>query len=659
MGELGREPLQIVEYDIDYCSLVYGVAPCTAALGVTGDRKCFNTFATCQDRPNIDLGPFTLSFAKNQSGLPQDRIVYPCLESVRTSPQRITIGGNPNRRTSPLGTRSRVTITLKDFADSDNQVDRYADERRSGVADTTGAYEPLERSTFFAKLIARFPYFTNRPIRVRNGYVGDNPEDMPTRNYICTEWRGPDSDGTVVIVAQDEFVNANLEQMTCPRTSQGALSSAISSGFTGNVSLEPAGIQSTYPPGEFKASIGSEIVQFDQQSTAQAEIGRAEIIATVNTPLDYFVGALAVSPGGQAFVNIHDDSTPIRDDIDQLAGINLNTGALNVFGQDRYGTTSDSSSADYIRFVGDLMFHPNGTLYALAFASAWRLYSVNTATGAANRVGDRENFGLFNTPLFSGGAIAPNGTAYLMLNRDLYTINLATGQAAFSRNIVSNSISSIAINGQGDAFVADTSDNAIFQLNLGAGSLSRIGNVSDFGQSLNAGSIDFDSSETLHMVTALDSGNTPQNFTLSTINTEFSNDARRISARGLDGTTASAHDAGASIQQVYEVTNALPENVIRDLLVDFAGFDPGSINLTDWRTEREFAFNTLRFSSIVAQPTPVNVLLSEILANGFILWPDEISRQIRLRAIAPNVSSIDFTADDRNVLAQFPKSMRR
>lgn len=48
-----RKPIQIVEFDVDYCPLTYGTAPCGAALGVSGDRKCFNTFKTCQSKGNF------------------------------------------------------------------------------------------------------------------------------------------------------------------------------------------------------------------------------------------------------------------------------------------------------------------------------------------------------------------------------------------------------------------------------------------------------------------------------------------------------------------------------------------------------------------------------------------------------------------------------
>lgn len=52
--------LTYVELELRTCGLTYGVWPCQAALGVTGDHKCFNTRATCQDRANFDTAPESL-----------------------------------------------------------------------------------------------------------------------------------------------------------------------------------------------------------------------------------------------------------------------------------------------------------------------------------------------------------------------------------------------------------------------------------------------------------------------------------------------------------------------------------------------------------------------------------------------------------------------
>ena len=53
-AKFGRIPVAFIECDMDYCGNVYGSSPCTASIGVTGDDKCYNTYATCQDTANFD-----------------------------------------------------------------------------------------------------------------------------------------------------------------------------------------------------------------------------------------------------------------------------------------------------------------------------------------------------------------------------------------------------------------------------------------------------------------------------------------------------------------------------------------------------------------------------------------------------------------------------
>lgn len=52
---VGREPVQIVALQFPRCAHVHGTAPCTATQ--TGDDKCFNTYATCNDRANYSHTP--------------------------------------------------------------------------------------------------------------------------------------------------------------------------------------------------------------------------------------------------------------------------------------------------------------------------------------------------------------------------------------------------------------------------------------------------------------------------------------------------------------------------------------------------------------------------------------------------------------------------
>lgn len=53
--DVGREPIQIVHLCLPKCSNTHGTAPCTATQ--TGDAKCFNTRATCNDIANYRSHP--------------------------------------------------------------------------------------------------------------------------------------------------------------------------------------------------------------------------------------------------------------------------------------------------------------------------------------------------------------------------------------------------------------------------------------------------------------------------------------------------------------------------------------------------------------------------------------------------------------------------
>jgi hypothetical protein len=253
MTSLAREPLQIVEIDVDQCTLTYGTGDCTAS-GVAG-TECFNTYFTCQDKGNFDKGTQTLKFSKNQRTGIKSEIIFPALQSVSTNPTRIALG-KTDETLGSLGKRARVKVSFKDFSWSDSIVDPYV---------ATRSYDPSLQGTFFGKLRARFPYYYGRALRVRNGYVGDDIASMPTRHYIITEWRGPDSSGTIQITAQDPLKLADAEFAQCPKPSIGRLGANISTGFTGEVEFSAAGAGTVYDA-TGKIAIGSEIIAYSSKT---------------------------------------------------------------------------------------------------------------------------------------------------------------------------------------------------------------------------------------------------------------------------------------------------------------------------------------------------------------------------------------------------------
>lgn len=260
MGELGKKPIQIVEIDLPQCTRTYGSAPCTAILGTTGTRKCFNSIKTCQDTANFLAADLTLRFARNQSGLPKGQTIFPALANVSTRAGRLNLSGiDPSR--SALGQRARVTVALQDFTYQDTLTDNYQAQRVSGAAESSGiGYDPKERGTFFAKLKARWPYYLGRSLRVLEGYEGDALSAMRTRNYVITDWSGPNAAGVVQITAKDVLDLADNAKSQAPAPSRGKLAAAISA-VAASFDVSPATVGAEYSASGLLA-VGRELMRF-------------------------------------------------------------------------------------------------------------------------------------------------------------------------------------------------------------------------------------------------------------------------------------------------------------------------------------------------------------------------------------------------------------
>jgi hypothetical protein len=252
--QMGRELRTIVEIEQDFCQLAYGVAPCAAALGVTGDRKCFNTRATCQDPDHYTPGKLTVRFCKPSQTLPSVPAI-PLVVDVTTAPTEINPGG-AGSDSGPLGKRARVTVTFQDAPHSDIGVDPYVAER---------GYRPMERGTFWSKWLARNPYYNNRVIRIREGYVGQGLEDMTTRTYLIDKIDGPDTKGRVKITARDILALADNNKAQAPAASTGELIADIDDSSTAPIRITGA-VAADYPaPGTVR--INDELITYTTTTT--------------------------------------------------------------------------------------------------------------------------------------------------------------------------------------------------------------------------------------------------------------------------------------------------------------------------------------------------------------------------------------------------------
>ena len=276
MGDLSREYLTFVEFDVPFCSLTYSNSPCTAALSALTPRKCFNTLRTCQDVENFDPAPLTLRFGQNIRGLPKGQTIFPALVSVSTSPAELNLAGigGEGDRMSALGKRDVVTIKLKDFAYHDTLTDKYQTERVTGAAQFDGVgYDPADKGHFFARLRERWPFFVGAELRVREGVVGDVISSMQTRHYFISKWDGPDAAGNVTITAKDVFDLAEREKAQVPPASQGQLLADIDDVAT-SFELEPVGIGSDYPAAG-RVVVGREVMTYTRSGDVMTLAARA------------------------------------------------------------------------------------------------------------------------------------------------------------------------------------------------------------------------------------------------------------------------------------------------------------------------------------------------------------------------------------------------
>lgn len=240
MSNAGRQFIRIVEIDRKRCSLTYGESPCAAQLGVTGERKCTNSLANCQDQENFTAETATDRHIEPQEGIAQYLPAYPDLVSVSQSPMAINLAGM-DKGSRPLGKRASVTAVFRDHQDDDHGQDPYRLERATGDAMSSGedTYDSYERGTLWGKWLARNPYYSAYAFRVYEGYVGDDIDDMRVARYIID--RVEREPGEVTLVAKDLFSKIEARKAVAPFPSKGELQAAIT-GTPATFQVLPAGI---------------------------------------------------------------------------------------------------------------------------------------------------------------------------------------------------------------------------------------------------------------------------------------------------------------------------------------------------------------------------------------------------------------------------------
>lgn len=240
----------VVEIDLPLCQLTYSEAPCEAELGVTGEKRCFQTRKSCQDLENFDPAATTVRFIEDSADLAYDAL--PNLVSVRTRPG-VT---DPGRS---MGQRESVTVTFRDHPHSDAGpilFDKYIADR---------SYDPFEQGTFWGKFRARHTSLKGVALRIKRGELGDALDDMDTYHYVIESDSGP-SQRRFTVTAKDPLKLADGDRAKAPAISNGFLASAIDDSQTG-ATIAPTSAADDYPS-EGKVAIGgTEVCAFTRSGT--------------------------------------------------------------------------------------------------------------------------------------------------------------------------------------------------------------------------------------------------------------------------------------------------------------------------------------------------------------------------------------------------------
>lgn len=125
--------------------------------------------------------------------------------------------------------------------------------------------------------------------------------------------------------------------------------------------------------------------------------------------------------------------------------------------------------------------------------------------------------------------------------------------------------------------------------------------------------------------------------------------------RGQAGTVAEAHNADDTVQWCLEYTSESVQNIVYDLLTEYAAVPTGLIPKADWDNETN-AFLQRLYGGLITEPVGVNKLITELVQQvPFYVWWDERYQQVRFRALKapdPEAPQLDdnahFVADSVN-----------
>jgi hypothetical protein len=595
-----RQAVTYVELDISVCSLTYGVAPCTASVGVTGADKCLNSKKTCQDTANFTDSTVTLRFAMPADFLPTEIDCIPCIAAVpEHSPGRVSLGED-------LGERASLKVMLRDqpHSDAGSGFDKYF---------ATRAYNPYAQGTLFGKFRARQPFLRGRALRWYQGFVGDALADMEIRYFVVDSFDGPSQDGIYTIVAKDVLKLLDGDRAQAPALSSGFLSADITDVDT-SLTLLPANIGvgiAEYPASGYVCIGGNEICSFGHDPYVGNDADTKLLlhfdgVDNATTFTDSSPAARAITRGGSA----------VLDDVHKVFG--ATSLRLQSAGGD-FVSAADSADWD---LTAD--FSIGGRFYFTTL-NGGRLFSQASSTTVGYRL-----------------TINADGSLEFLINNTTALLTLTTAAGV----IAAGAFYDINVERYGNLWtlfvdgVIKVQTTAVVSVPAIA-SLFRVGAGSAGTNPMNGWVDEFRFARRATWLGVA--------FTPLTVAYQTSGDVMTI-VRAQKGTTASSHQQQDRVQLVLTYSAQSPGAIIRDLEVTYAGVPSAYIDLTTWQDEIDLFLGQV-YTADIPEPTPVKQLIEELIEQaGLAHWWDDTAQELRLLVIR-EVDSTAATFDANNRLA--------
>jgi hypothetical protein len=245
VSDFARIPVTVIELDCDTCQNTYGIAPCTAAAGV--GNECYNTFKTCQDKPNYVRGTKTYQFVTTGAPTPAGETLRPYIKAVKFAPTEIDPDAGIARRAS-------VSVTMFDEPCPDMETDLYAATRAQPAG-----------GTFWSRFFARNHNYSGRWARLRRAYLTGawNWGDFTTELYQIEAMKGPSSRDEITLTLKDPL--KFTDRVKVPRPTAGKLAVALG---TSDLQMTLGALDGGDYPASGYVRVGDQVIRYADKKVA-------------------------------------------------------------------------------------------------------------------------------------------------------------------------------------------------------------------------------------------------------------------------------------------------------------------------------------------------------------------------------------------------------